>query len=212
VSVIELVGSVRDAFGFYFDDAQSLMQDPRGQVVIDDGRRFLQRTSTRYDLLTVDPPPHLEGAGSSLLYSKEFLKIVRQRFKPEGIVHHWLPVSSRSVRRLVHAVSRIIAESFSHVRAFASIEGWGIHYLASMEHIELPVLDELMARMPTEARRDLEEWVWQDEDDARSFVRRMFEVEPRRARPCRRRSNAVDHGRQALQQVLPVTTLAGLVL
>lgn len=31
--------------------------------------------------------------------------------------------------------------------------------------------------MPVEARLDLEERVWTDEDDARSFVRRMFDDE-----------------------------------
>jgi hypothetical protein len=45
VTAIELAGSVRGAFGFYFDDAEQLLQNPRGEIVIDDGRRFLQRSA-----------------------------------------------------------------------------------------------------------------------------------------------------------------------
>src|SRR5262249_59810337 len=69
---VELVPGVRDAFGYYFSDAPAQMADPRGSVVIDDGRRFLNRTRGLYDVIVVDPPPPVEAAGSSLLYSPEF--------------------------------------------------------------------------------------------------------------------------------------------
>ena len=41
-------------------------------VVVDDGRRFLDRTVEQYDVVVIDPPPPVEAAGSSLLYSREF--------------------------------------------------------------------------------------------------------------------------------------------
>jgi len=174
VAAVELVGSVRDAFGYYFDDGPMLLQNPLGRVVIDDGRRFLQRSGQLFDVVTVDPPPPVEAAGSSLLYSKDFFEIVKKRLNRGGIMHHWLPTNSSFELSIVHAVSRTIVESFPHVLAFESIEGWGIHYLASMEPIELPPAESLLARMPVDARLDLEEWVWTDEDDASTFLQRMF--------------------------------------
>jgi spermidine synthase len=177
VSAVELVGSVRDAFGYYFDDALLLMQNPRGSIVIDDGRRFLQRNAQMYDVVTVDPPPPVEAAGSSLLYSKDFLKIVKKRLNRGGIMHHWLPASPGFDLLIVNAVSRSIVESFPHVRAFVSIEDWGIHFLASMEAIDIPSEEKLLARMPADARLDLEEWVWSQDDNASTFIHRMFKQE-----------------------------------
>ena len=56
------------------------------------------------------------------------------------------------------AIARALKESFPYVRAFTSIEGWGIHYLASRQ----PILDrsaaELAERMPASAAADLVEW------------------------------------------------------
>ena len=175
VTAIELAGSVRDAFDYYFDDAWELMRDPLGEVVIDDGRRFLQRSTRQYDVVTIDPPPPVEAAGSSLLYSMDFYQIVKKRLNKSGILHHWLPSDRPGFELLItNAVSRSIAESFPHVRAFRSMEGWGIHYLASMEPIVIPSEQEFIARLPIRARADLLEWVWGEDTNIYTFTRRMF--------------------------------------
>jgi hypothetical protein len=44
------------------------------------------------------------------------------------------------------------------VRCFGSVEGWGIHILASMEPIEMQTPEHLVARMPAAAQQDLLEW------------------------------------------------------
>jgi predicted membrane-bound spermidine synthase len=84
VRAIELIPSVRESFGYYFDDARSLLKHSKGKVVIDDGRRYLMRTNETYDVVTIDPPPHVTAAGSSLLYSVEFYELIflRQCYAP----------------------------------------------------------------------------------------------------------------------------------
>jgi hypothetical protein len=42
--------------------------------------------------------------------------------------------------------------------AFPSVEGWGIHLLASMDSIEPLNAQQLAARMPENAKKDLMEW------------------------------------------------------
>jgi hypothetical protein len=44
------------------------------------------------------------------------------------------------------------------VRAFRSIEGWGVHFLASMQPLTMPTAEVFVARMPEAARRDLLQW------------------------------------------------------
>jgi len=74
-TAVELVPGVKEAFGFYHADAPQVRQNPRGRIIIDDGRRYLKRTDEKFDVIVIDPPPPIEAAGSSLLYSKEFYEL-----------------------------------------------------------------------------------------------------------------------------------------
>src|SRR5438445_13480230 len=84
-TAVELTPSVPKAFGYYFEDADLVLKNPRGRIVIDDGRRFLQRTQQKFDVITIDPPPPVEEAASSLLYSTDFYRLARRRLKDGGI-------------------------------------------------------------------------------------------------------------------------------
>jgi spermidine synthase len=166
-TAVDLSRSVAAAFPYYFLDAPQFMNHPKGRIVIDDGRRFLQRTGERFDVVTIDPPPPLEAAGSSLLYSKEFYELVKSRLTPGGILQQWNPTGEPAI---VAAIARSIVESFDYVVAFRAFEFGGVHYSASMSPIHVPSSEELVARIPETARRDLVEWNKGDLRDARAFV------------------------------------------
>jgi hypothetical protein len=61
-----------------------------------------------------------------------------------------------------------------HVVAFRAIEGNGIHYTASMTPIPIRSADEIVARLPHAARRDLVEWNTGEMADVRSFVMKFI--------------------------------------
>ena len=154
-TAVELVPSVPRMFWYFHSDGPQILRSPLSRVVIDDGRRYLERTSEQYDVITVDPPPPIQSAGSSLLYSKEFYKTVKQRLRPEGILQQWLPGGDA----VVHAsVARALTESFPYVRVFHSVEGWGLHFIASSRPIANRTAGELVQRMPASAVADLMEW------------------------------------------------------
>jgi predicted membrane-bound spermidine synthase len=154
-TAVELIPGVANAFGFYHANASDILKNPKGHVVIDDGRRFLKRTQEKYDVVIVDPPPPLEAAGSSLLFSTEFYDLLKQHLNPHGIVQMWLPGGEALA---VRAVTRSAYDSFTYVRCYPSVEGWGIHILGSMEPIENRTPDQLAAAMPASAKQDLLEW------------------------------------------------------
>jgi len=154
-TVVDLIPGVPKAFGFYHADAAEVVKNPDGKIVIDDGRRFLNRTKEKYDVITVDPPPPLEAAGTSLLYSTEFYDAIKQHLKPKAIVQVWLPYGEKMTAQ---AAVRSVYNSFPHVRCFPSVEGWGVHLLGSMDPIESLTPDQLVARMPAMAQKDLLEW------------------------------------------------------
>jgi spermidine synthase len=154
-TAVELVPSVWDAFPFYHADAATVMRNPRGRIVIDDGRRFLDRTRETYDVVVVDPPPPIEAAGSSLLYSREFHEAVRLRLKPGGVFQTWFPAGEDAIAR---AIAKSLADVFPHVKVYRSVEGWGLHFIASMDPLESLNADKMLERMPEAAKADLAEW------------------------------------------------------
>jgi len=154
-TAVELVPSVPNLVTFFHPDAEALMNTPLSQVVIDDGRSYLERSSALYDVITIDPPPPVEAAGSSLLYSSEFYATVRQHLRAGGILQQWLPAGDSAV---TSSVARALVESFPYVRAFNSLEGWGVHFLASMTPIPRLSATELAGKLPAPAARDLIEW------------------------------------------------------
>lgn len=153
-TAVELVPSVVEVFDYYHQDAPLVRQNPKGRIVIDDGRRFLARTREQFDVIVIDPPPPVESAGSSLLYSKEFYELAKRRLKPGGILQAWMPEDVMGVEA---AALRSLCEVFPHVRCFRSLEGWGLHMLASSEAMAANLQDTL-ARMPAKAKQDLTEW------------------------------------------------------
>jgi predicted membrane-bound spermidine synthase len=154
-TAVELVPGVRDAFGFYHEDAGEVLKNPKGRIVIDDGRRYLQRTADTYDAIVIDPPPPVETAGSSLLYSKEFYEVAKRRLKPGGILQAWIPENSTVV---FAAALRTLRDAFPYVRCISGYGGPGAHMLGSMQPIELCSPAEFMNRLPASAKADALEW------------------------------------------------------
>ena len=157
VTAVELIPSVKIAFPYFFADAQQLMKNPLGQIIVDDGRRYLKRTGEQYDIIAIDPPPPVEAAGSSLLYSKEFYALLKTRLSKHGILQQWFPRSEGEAS--LYAVTRSIRDSFPYVKVFRSCMGGGFHFFASMEPFDVPDVSTFIAKMPERARIDLMEWV-----------------------------------------------------
>ena len=156
VTAVELVPSVPRLFSYYHSDGDAVLESPLSQVVIDDGRRYLERTDQQFDVITVDPPPPLQAAASSLLYSEEFYQVARRRLRRGGILQQWLPTTTDEDAVDVAAVTRSLRNSFPYVRAFP--DEFGIHYLCSDRPISQRSPEELVRRMPADAVRDLTEW------------------------------------------------------
>jgi spermidine synthase len=109
----------------------------------------------------------VEAAGSSLLFSRDFYTLAKQHLNPNGILQMWFP-GGDGEHLTAQAVVRSIDESFPYVRGFPSVEGWGVHLLASMEPIDPLTPAQLAARMPDAAKKDLLEW--SDSNDPAAYL------------------------------------------
>ena len=131
--VIELVPSVPEMFHFYHSDAEAVLADPAGQVIIADGRNHLELTEDRFDIIVTDPPPPLESSGASVISSREYYEAGRAHLKPGGVMMQWIPYG------------QTINELKTHLRAFHSVfpevatvfgaGGYGMYVLGSDQPI-----------------------------------------------------------------------------
>lgn len=147
---VELVPGVKAALPNFYTDVNDKMQN----IIVDDGRRFLKRSNEKFDLITLDPPPPVEAAGSSLLYTKEFTQVLKEHLNPDGILQHWFPNDEMKV---LSAVAESLKENFKYVRVFQSSEGWGYHFICSDTPIEIPSMDEIKAKLSETVIADIKE-------------------------------------------------------
>lgn len=76
--------------GHLFKSNEQVLSDPRVKTIIMDGRTYLRRTQTQYDVITLEPmPPNTVGVNA--LYSKEFYQLARAKLRANGIIAQWLP-------------------------------------------------------------------------------------------------------------------------
>jgi spermidine synthase len=89
VDLIELSASVVAAARWFAHVNYDVVNHPRVNLRIDDGRNFLLSTPHRYDVVTADliQPEH---AGAGNLYSREYFELVRGALAPGGLVLQWI--------------------------------------------------------------------------------------------------------------------------
>jgi len=112
--VAELVpGVVRAAERHFRSHTNGLFEDPRAEVVAEDGRNHLAGLPDRYDVIVSDLfVPWKAGVGS--LYSLEHFRTVRSRLRPGGIFVQWLPLYQLT-RGEFEIVARTLLEAFPEV-------------------------------------------------------------------------------------------------
>lgn len=160
-TAVDLVPSVPKLFPYFHPDAAGLLRSRMAHIVIDDGRRFLDGSTEKFDVIVVDPPPPVQAAGSSLLYSREFYAVVKRHLSTDGILQTWYPAGQGSDATTA-SITKALVDSFPYTRAFWDLDPrervFGIHYLASLSPLPDTPSSVLAARMPPTAIADFVAW------------------------------------------------------
>ena len=117
---VELLPAVRRSVR-YFDGNFDVGSDPRVDIRLADGRRFLLLNDARYDLITAEPPPPT-ATGVVNLYSRDFYQLCAARLAPQGIVAQWLPLTTQNDQE-----SRALVRSFIDVFPYAQLWTTELH-------------------------------------------------------------------------------------
>jgi len=99
-----------------------------------DGRHELLRSTDRYDLITLEPPPP-SAAGVANLYSRDFYDLARRRLNPDGLLAQWWPLATQNDED-----SRSLIRSFLDVFPHATLWTTELHemlLIGSMQPIQL---------------------------------------------------------------------------
>jgi spermidine synthase len=124
-----------------------MLSDPRVRLVFDDGRRFLLRTTEKYDLVMMDPM-RTTSAYSNNLYSMQFLKLVKAHLTPQGTFQMWADE--------YEICPRTILGVFSYVRLYGTFYIAFDHSEAKINYGRLrKLLDAFRAQMPEKEFADL---------------------------------------------------------
>ena len=126
---VELSPSVPAQMGSFYADAGQYLNNPKGRIIIGDGRNYVRVATQRYDAIVVDPPPPIEAAGAVVLYTNEFFTEARARLKPGGIFLIWIPYVVTLDEFKTHL--RTFRSAFSHVKVVLSPLGYGAYFLGS---------------------------------------------------------------------------------
>ena len=125
--VVELVPSVPPLMRLFYADAGQVLNNPQGKVIINDGRNYVFLTKKRYDIVTIDPPPPFNAAGTTVLYSREFYQDIAEKLNPGGIVSQWMWFGSRQDD--ITMATKSFLDVFPYVEVFQSPGGVGGMYL-----------------------------------------------------------------------------------
>jgi len=105
LTAIEISPLVADAARQFFNaENNGLATDPRAELVIEDGRTYVEAAAGRFDLVVGDF--YLPwGSGAGRLYSREHIEAVRRSLTPGGIFCQWLPLYQVAERDLAIAAA-----------------------------------------------------------------------------------------------------------
>lgn len=90
-----------------------LFEDPRVDIIIDDGRHYLMGSNERFDMIQADLfLPYRNGAGS--LYSLEHFETVYESLSTDGVFVQWLPMFQLTEYEF-GVISRTMLQVFENV-------------------------------------------------------------------------------------------------
>jgi spermidine synthase len=120
-------------FPYFYADAESVLGNPRGRIVIADGRNYVELTDRRYDIVIVDPPPPIESSGVSVISSREFYVATLARLRSGGVMMQWVPYGQTLDEFKAHM--RTFRAVFPNVIVVIGPGGHGFYMLGSTDPI-----------------------------------------------------------------------------
>jgi spermidine synthase len=129
VDAVDLSPSVPLQMPTFYPDAEQFLHSPNARVITADGRNYVRLSSRQYDVISVDPPPPIDSAGTVVLYTKEFYADAHARLRPGGLMLQWLYFGVDLEQLRGHL--RTFRSAFPHMLVLTSPRHGGLYMLGS---------------------------------------------------------------------------------
>jgi Predicted spermidine synthase with an N-terminal membrane domain len=90
IQAVELVAEQLEAAQLYTLENRDVLNNPKVQIALEDGRNYLLRSRERFDIITADAT-HPINSSSWALFTQEFYQLVRDHLADDGVFVQWLP-------------------------------------------------------------------------------------------------------------------------
>ncbi len=179
VDCVELVPAVIKAARWFPEVNHGVLDQPRYNVIMGDGRNYALITDSTYDVISVDATsPQMAGNGS--LYALDFYKLVRSHLSPQGMAVQWLPFHLLSDAQ-VRMTARTFMEAFPHTTLwFSPLRSLGL-LVGTRDRLQIDVQDlgrklrrpgvqQQLARVGTTDPLDVLAWFVTGEDGLAKYT------------------------------------------
>jgi predicted membrane-bound spermidine synthase/tetratricopeptide (TPR) repeat protein len=119
IDAVELSPGVINSGKVFAKENHNALENPKINIVFQDGRNHLLMTGKSYDVITAEPPPP-RTAFTVNLYTREYYELAKKRIKPGGIVAQWIPLHSQSAEE-VKRHFKTFRDVFPHSIAWMSV-------------------------------------------------------------------------------------------
>jgi len=116
LTCVEIVPSVVHGASFFRDANRDVLDDPRLDMVVEDGVQYLLTTERRFDVISSDSKINPHYVGNAPLLSRDYYELCRNRLKEHGVMVQWLPLHLPDT--VMQMVLRSFAEAFPHTALY----------------------------------------------------------------------------------------------
>lgn len=115
IDCVEISEGVKKAAEYFSAENNHILENPKINYIIEDGRNFISTSPKGYDVIIADIFFPM-SSGSSALFSSEHFKASRAHLKRGGLMVQWLPAHQLSMDEI-----KIITQTFQSVFPHTSI-------------------------------------------------------------------------------------------
>lgn len=118
IDCVEISPEVVKAYDYFKDVTDDPLQDPKVELLIDDGRNHLLTTAKQYDVI-VSEPSNPWQSGNANLFTDDFYKIAAAHLKPDGHFCQWIGLYDITPENL-RTLARTFLRTFPRAMVFSA--------------------------------------------------------------------------------------------
>jgi spermidine synthase len=132
IETVELVPEIYQCFKYYHPGSEGLLKSKNLKMIAEDGRNFLLLSRDKYDVISVDPSPPINSAGTVNLYTREFFQMCREHLTLGGVMCMWFPGGGPTVDLMI---MKTFESVFPDMLVWKGPNGWGFYMTGKLEKI-----------------------------------------------------------------------------